>query len=132
MKRTIILFIIAALVVASVTVWLLSSGGKPDLMDSLHFGVIILVVLFALYVGYKRVVSIKRGEPAEDELSKRVLLKTAAYSYYISLYIWVFLLFIKDRIHFDSDQLIGTGVLGMALAFGITWIILNFRGIKNE
>ncbi len=132
MKRTIILFIVAALVVASVAVWLLSSAGNLDLMDSLHFGVIILIVLFALFVGYKRVVSVKRGEPAEDELSKRVLLKTAAYSYYISLYIWVFLLFIKDRIHFDSDQLIGTGILGMALTYGVTWMILNFRGIKHE
>lgn len=132
MKRTIILFFVAALVVASVTVWLLSSGGNLDLMDSLHFGVIILVVLFALFVGYKRLVSVKRGEPAEDELSKKVLLKTAAYSYYISLYIWVFLLFIKERIRFDSDQLIGTGILGMALTFGVTWMILNFRGVKNE
>jgi len=132
MKRTIILFLVAAVVVASVAVWLLSSGGNLDLMDSLHFGVIILVVLFALFVGYKRLVSVKRGEPAEDELSKKVLLKTAAYSYYISLYVWVFLLFIKERIRFDSDQLIGTGILGMALTFGVTWMILNFRGIKNE
>ncbi len=132
MKRTIILFVVAALVVSSFTVWLISSGGNLDAMDSLQIGVIIIVLIFALFVGYKRVVSLKRGEPAEDELTKRVLLKTAAYSYYVSLYIWVFLLFIKDRIQFDSDQLIGTGVLGMALTFGIIWMILNFRGIKNE
>lgn len=98
----------------------------------LHYGVILVVVGFAFFVGYKKLTSARRGEPAEDELSKKILQKTAAISYYISLYIWVFLLFLKDRIEFDTEELIGAGILAMAVTYGISWLILNFKGIKND
>jgi peptidoglycan/LPS O-acetylase OafA/YrhL len=89
-------------------------------------------VAFALFIGFKRLTSAKRGEPAEDELSKKVILKTAAWSYYISLYLWVGILFIKDRVNLDSEELIGAGILGMALSWVICWMIFHFRGVRNE
>jgi hypothetical protein len=89
-------------------------------------------VAFALFVGYKRLTSAKRGEPTEDEMSKLILQKTASLSYYISLYLWVFLLFVKDRISFDTEELIGTGILGMAITFAVVWMFLYFRGLRNE
>ena len=32
----------------------------------------------------------------------------------------------------DTEVLIGTGILGMAVTFALCWVILNFRGIRNE
>ncbi|MBK8044282.1 MAG: hypothetical protein IPK21_17475 [Haliscomenobacter sp.] len=61
-----------------------------------------------------------------------MMLKTAALSYYISLYWWVFLLFIKDRIAYDTEVLIGSGILGMAVAFAISWLYFQFRGGHEE
>jgi peptidoglycan/LPS O-acetylase OafA/YrhL len=101
-------------------------------MDLVHFGVILLIVGFALFVGYKRLSNARRGEPAEDELSKRILQKTAAISYYISLYIWVFLIFLKDRVKLDTEELLGTGILAMAVTFGVSWLIINFKGFRND
>lgn len=132
MKKSLLVFIISGLVLLTTGLWFYESAQKPNLMDILHFGIILLVTGFALFVGIKRLSSARRGEPAEDELSKRVLQKTAAVSYYVSLYIWVFLLFLKDRVRFDTEELLGTGILAMALTFGIAWFILNFKGIKNE
>ncbi len=127
-----VVFLVAALVLVSAAVWFFSSGKDFKPMDLLHFVVILLIVGFALFFGYKRLTSARRGEPAEDELSKKVLQRTAAVSYYISLYFWVFLLFIKDRVKFDTEELLGTGILGMAVAFGISWLIINFRGFRND
>jgi peptidoglycan/LPS O-acetylase OafA/YrhL len=90
------------------------------------------VVAFAVFVGYKRMTSAKRGEPTEDEMSKKVLLKTAAWSYYISLYLWVAMLIIKDRVNLDTEEIIGAGILGMAVSFAVCWLIFNFRGTRNE
>jgi peptidoglycan/LPS O-acetylase OafA/YrhL len=132
MKKPILVFIVAGLVLVSSVMWILLSLNSVKPMEMVHFGVIILVVGFALFVGVKRLGSYKRGEPQEDELSKKVLQKTAAISYYISLYIWVFLIFLKDRVTFDTEELLGTGILAMAATFGITWFVLNFRGIRNE
>jgi peptidoglycan/LPS O-acetylase OafA/YrhL len=132
MKRAVVLFFIIAVVLISTVLWLMKVDTAFKPFDLLTVGVILIVVGFALFVLYRRVASAKQGEPAEDELSKKVLQKTAALSYYISLYLWVAMLFIKDRVSLDTEELIGAGILGMALSFAICWVILNFRGIRNE
>ena len=132
MKKGIVVLIVAVLVLITTGLWLFSTSGNLKTFDMVSLGIIILVVAFAFFVGYKRLASTKRGEPAEDELSKKVLLKTAAWSYYISLYMWVAMLFIKDRVNLDTEELIGAGILGMAIAFAICWLVFNFRGVRNE
>lgn len=132
MKKSFIVLIVAGLVLGTTALWLFNSQGETNTMDLIHFGVIMLVVGFAIFLGVQRLRNVKRGEPAEDELSKKVLQRTAATSYYISLYIWVFLLFLKDRVRFDTEQLLGTGILAMAVTFGVVWLLYNFRGISNE
>lgn len=132
MKKSLIVFIISGLVLMTTGLWFFTSVKEFNTMDLLHFGVITLIVGFAVFVGFKRLGNAKRGEPVEDELSKKILQKTAAISYYISLYIWVFLIFLKDRVKFETEELLGTGILAMAVTFGISWLILNFKGIKND
>jgi peptidoglycan/LPS O-acetylase OafA/YrhL len=132
MKKGIVVLIVAVLVLITTGLWFYSTSGNLKTFDMVSFGIIILVVAFAFFVGYKRLVSAKRGEPTEDELSKKVLLKTAAWSYYISLYLWVAMLFIKDRVSLDTEELIGAGILGMAISFAICWLVFNFRGVRNE
>lgn len=132
MKKSSTIFIIAGLVLLTSGLWLFKSFEFLNTMDYLHFGVITLIFGFAIFIGLKRLRSEKRGEPVEDELSKKLIQRTAATSYYISLYIWVFLIFFKDRVEFETEELLGTGILAMAVTFGISWLILNSKGIKND
>jgi peptidoglycan/LPS O-acetylase OafA/YrhL len=132
MKKAVLVFVVAALVLMTTALWVYSSEGSFKGMDILQFGVILLVVIFALFIGFKRLKSVKRGEPVEDELSKKVLQKTSSLSYYISLYLWVGMIFINDRFKIETEELIGMGILGMALTFAICWLVFNFRGVKNE
>jgi len=132
MKKGMVVLLVAVLVLITTGLWFFSSSGSLKSFDMVSFGVIILVVAFAVFVGYKRLISAKRGEPAEDELSKKVLLKTAAWSYYISLYLWVALLYIKDRVSLDTEEILGAGILGMAVSFAVCWLVFNFRGVRNE
>ena len=132
MKRAVIVFIVALMVLATTGLWIYSSSGNFKPFDLLSFGIIVLVVAFAIFIGIKRLTSAKRGEPAEDELSKKVILKTAAWSYYISLYLWVAILFIKDRVSLDTEELIGAGILGMAISWVICWLVFHFTGVRNE
>jgi len=132
MKKAVLMFFIAALVLLTCGLWFFSSGSGTKPVDLLQFGVIILVVAFAVFIGFKRLSSARRGEPAEDELSKKVLQKTAALSFYISLYMWLAMIYLSDKIKLESDALIGAGILGMAVIFAICWVVLNFTGVKNE
>jgi peptidoglycan/LPS O-acetylase OafA/YrhL len=132
MKKGIIVLIVSLTVLITTGLWLFSTNGILKPYDILTFGIIILVVGFAIFVGYTRISGARRGEPAEDEMSKKILQRTAAVSYYVSLYLWVAVLFIKDRVNLDTEELIGGGILGMAITYAICWVILYFRGLRNE
>jgi peptidoglycan/LPS O-acetylase OafA/YrhL len=132
MKKAVIVFILAAMVLILTGLWFFSSSNKLSPADFMGFGIIILVVGFAVFVGLKKLTSAKRGEPAEDELSKKVMQKTAALSYYISIYLWLALSYFSDKINLETHSIIAIGILGMAITFAICWIFFNFRGIRNE
>ena len=132
MKKAVIVFILAAIVLFTAGIWYFSSSAKLTTVDILSFGIIILVVAFAVLLGFRRLSSAKRGEPAEDELSKKVMRKTSSLSYYISLYLWLVIMYFSDKLKFETHTIIGAGILGMAVIFAISWLIINFGGIRNE
>lgn len=130
MKKSLLIFIIAFLVIGTVVLWILKSGINP--MNLLMLGCIAIVVLFALFTGFKRYRSESRGEPAEDEMTKRMLTKASSISYYISIYFWLILMYFSDTIKLESHSLIGAGVLGMAIIFAVCWFVIWFTGLRNE
>lgn len=130
MKNVLALVIILALVVFTTFLWLSKDSLGVEEVTSL--GVILAVVGFAVFILLRRIKSWKQGEPQEDELSKKVMLRTSSLSYYISLYFWVFLLWLKDRVEFEQEELIGTGILGMAVIFALSWVFFHFRGVPND
>lgn len=130
MKNLIVLAIILVLVVFTSSLWLINENLEFEELTSL--GVILSVVGFGVFILIRRIKSWKVGEPQEDELSKMVMLRTSSVSYFISLYFWVFLLWLKDRIVFDQEQLIGTGILGMAVIFALSWGFYHLRGVSND
>jgi peptidoglycan/LPS O-acetylase OafA/YrhL len=132
MKKVVIMFVVVAVVIFITVLWFMNKNTAYKPADLLELGVVILVVGFALFAAYKRLTSAKRGEPAEDELSRRVMQKTAAFSYYISIYLWLALGFFSDRLKLETHTIIGIGIMGMAVSFAICWVIINFTGVKNE
>ena len=126
------MFVVAAVVIFTAVLWFMSIDTAYKPADLLKLGVVILVVGFALFAAYKRLTSAKRGEPAEDELSRKVMQKTAAFSYYISIYLWLALGFFSDRLKMETHTVIGIGIMAMAVSFAICWVIINFTGVKNE
>jgi len=132
MKKTVLVFVVTALVLISTGLWYFSTNEPLKPYDLLTFGIIIMVVSFALFLGFKRLTSAKRGEPAEDELSKKIMRKASSVSYYISLYLWLAIGYFSEKINYETHTIIGAGILGMAVIFGICWLVINFSGIKNE
>jgi peptidoglycan/LPS O-acetylase OafA/YrhL len=130
MKNIIGLAILLVLVLFSVILWLGKESLGLEELSSL--GVILALVGFAVFILIRRIKSWKSGEPQEDELSKKVMLRTSSLSYYVSLYFWVFLLWLKDRVAFEQEELLGTGILGMALIFALSWVYYHFRGVPND
>jgi len=131
MKKSALAIIISILVLASTLLWITTSSPE-NLGEYTQFIIILIIVLFGLYVGYRRFTSEKRGQPPEDEFSKKVMQKAAALSYYVSLYLWLGIMYLTDKLKTETDVMFGWGILGMAVIFGVSWLFYNFRGIRNE
>jgi peptidoglycan/LPS O-acetylase OafA/YrhL len=121
-------------VIVLITVGILASCSRQEsvnLRDFSMLGILILVVAFAIFIGIRRLISRQRGEPAEDEMSKSIMRKTAATSFYVSLYLWVALMFLNGSWDLETETVIGRGVVGMAVIFALSWLYYKIRGYKN-
>ena len=126
MKRSIIIAVLAVLVTATMVVWMLNSesriSGKAIAMGSIQ----LVILVFAVLVVYKRWTAAKNKLPAEDEMSKSILRRGAATSYYVSIYMWLAFMMFEERIDLERSTLIGAGILGMAIIYALSWVYHSY------
>jgi len=58
--------------------------------------------------------------------------KASSLAYYISLYLWLLIMFLSDKLNYETHTIIGMDILGMAVVFAVCWLIVNFTGVRNE
>ena len=125
-----LIFTIVALIV--VAVFILKSN---DLLlgENSNMSIILVVIgILAIVVAIIRFKSFNNRKPMEDEYSKKIMQKTASYSYYISLYLWLVVSYFSEDSGMDTQQVIGLGVVGMAIVFAISWVFVKLIGLRNE
>ncbi|MDH5382841.1 MAG: hypothetical protein OEW75_18440 [Cyclobacteriaceae bacterium] len=94
--------------------------------------ILVVLVVFGVLVLYRHLLSIKKGEPVDDELSRMILQKSSSLSFYVSLYFWLLISYFNDKLNLETEQLIGLGITGMAIIFAVIWVIIKIVGIRNE
>jgi hypothetical protein len=132
MKKTIVSFIISALVLASLALWALKGHLAGNAKEIVMAGIVLVLVGFAVYLGVSRLHSHQRQEPAEDELSKKIMTRASSLAYYVSIYLWLFVMYISDKTTLEAHSLVGAGILGMAVVFLLCWIGVKAAGVKND
>jgi peptidoglycan/LPS O-acetylase OafA/YrhL len=131
MKKSYLVLIISAMVLATTILWVVSSKTSQNFGGIAQFSIILVVIGFGVYIGVSRLKSGKRGEPAEDEMSRKILQKASSTSFYISLYMWLGVMYFSDRTKLETHSQIGSGILGMAVIFCVCWIFYKIRGMKD-
>lgn len=126
MRKAIIIAVLAILVLATMVVWFIKSGATLDFGGSSIMIIQFVVLAFAILVVVRRAKSAKQKLPAEDEMSKGILRKGAATSYYVSLYMWLAFMFFEDKIDLERSTLIGAGILGMAVIYALSWVYHSY------
>ncbi|MBN1197658.1 MAG: hypothetical protein JXA62_09650 [Candidatus Aminicenantes bacterium] len=132
MKKTVVSLVISVLILAALILWALEGGVSNDIREILMMAGVVLLVGFGLFIGIGRARSLRRKEPPEDEMSKNVMNRAASLSYYISLYMWLLVLLLSDRINMPVNSLIGSGILGMAVIFLFCWIGVRVFVMKHD
>ncbi len=132
MKKTIVMFVVAALVLAGTAVWAFKGHLRGSVQEIIMAGIALVLVAFALYAGLMRLRSHRLKEPAEDEMSKNVMRRASSLAFYVSIYLWLFVGFVSDKTDLEPHSLIGTGIVGMAVVFLLCWIGVRMFGMKND
>ncbi len=130
MKKTILIFVIIGLVAVTLILWIVKTR-TITYQDILMLGGVLVVVGFAVFIGINRIKSVIQKEPLEDELSKKIMTKASSISYYISIYLWLIIMYFSDKMTLESHSLIGAGILGMAIIFLLSWIGVKMFGVAN-
>jgi hypothetical protein len=128
-NKVILMITILSLLTITFAFWMANTAITGEIVTTIGLGAVIIVII-ALMIPYIRRMasSVKRGEPLEDERSRKVKTKAAATSYYISLYWFLAISFASD--YFPSltvSGAIGLGIVGMAISWGLMYIYYNKR-----
>ena len=117
---------------------LIFQAGAPDnsalfmYAEIIYVGILALFFILGIYFGIKRITASNEGFPEEDELSRKIIQKAGAMSFYISLCFWLIALYMQLDNIADIRLLFGFGFVGSAMTFVVTWSVLNIRGIADE
>lgn len=131
-RKAILLITTSFGVIGGVLVWLRSPDKVVNPTEIGMIGGVILVVGFVLFLGFRRLKALKSNLPAEDEMSKKILQKGAATSYYFSLYLWLALMMCEDRIDLERTTLISVGIMGMAILYALSWIYHRYLSRSHD
>ena len=127
--RVVLAGTITALVILGLLFFAITKGKASEII--LPGGILVIIVIFMIPFVKRRYFDVKDGYPYEDERTKRVMTNAAAKAYYISLY-WLlaisFSVEVLEIIELDVSGAIGTGIVGMAIIFGICYGYYNRKG----
>ena len=120
------------LVVSSLVIWGIVSIKQGN--SKIGFAPMIIaaiIFIFGIVFIKRQYSSVKKGEPYEDERSRKVLVLTGYYAFLASLWYILILGWGSSNGWFqfeDVSQATGIGVIGMAVIFGISWLWVNLKG----
>lgn len=120
--RTILVALIAVLVVATCILWISRSSFSMDAGTVLMLVIPVIVLVYAVLFLRKSRADARDQMPAEDELLKTIRLRSGNTSFQFSLFLWLVIGSVEDRIEIEGHTIIGAGILGMAIIFALSWI----------
>lgn len=129
-----LIFIIGLVLITLIGLWVFQTTNLFNKIDFNQVLVVSLFVGFSVLVAFKRFKRMKNGEPDKDELSELILQKAASSAFYTSLYMWLIISYFNNRseVKMEAEQLIGYGIMGMAILFACFWLYFKFKGLKND
>lgn len=126
--KLLLLFILAGSVSFSIALWLYSTKNSLAASEYIIASLVLMVVVFSIAIGVKKIKNIRKGYPSDDELSESIKAKAAAKSYLYSIYMWTGILFFVNNKNLEAETLIGVGILGMGIIFIGFWIYYSRIG----
>jgi hypothetical protein len=133
MKKSILLFAAGLIGSIAMTISFIRLSRLFPIQKSFYyvFGIILMVMLTSTIIYFKRMLDELRGIPSTDEMTENIGRMAAAKSFPRALSMWIIILIFT----MGSDNAfipISTGIIGMALIYGINWLSYKKKGNTND
>jgi hypothetical protein len=129
--KEIVLGLFLLIIFAGLLIW----GVFSTPQKSLIIVIAIIIVLVALVTFVAQVLKKKRdleaGAPAEDEFTRLVRVYAGSRAFTYSMYLWM-LIFIFNSVFTKPQTMLGIGILGSALIYGLWLLYFKFTGELYE
>lgn len=122
MKRMILLTVLAVLVVGTFILWITRTELSFDAGTILMILIPVVILTLAAIRLVRGISDARNRMPAEDELSRMILIRTGSTAFQLSLFLWLIIGGIEDRINLEGHTIIGAGILGMAILWALSWV----------
>ena len=122
MKKTILITLVAIMVVVSFILWIANTELAFDAGTILMILIPVVILAFAAIRLIRGISDARNQLPPEDELSRMILQRAGATAFQLSLFLWLVIGSIEDRIDLEGHTIIGAGILGMAILFALSWV----------
>jgi len=123
------------LALASIFVGLLAWFIISKTQDPLKISIMVLIILLGIGTFSWRIVNKKRdiemGVPSEDEFTKRAKAYAGNQAFEYSMFLWL-LIFIFNSSFTKAETMLGVGIMGSALIYGICLWYYKTTGEFNE
>jgi peptidoglycan/LPS O-acetylase OafA/YrhL len=126
MKKTILITLVTVMVVATFILWIANTELSFDAGTILMILIPVVVLAFAAIRLIRGISDARNQMPPEDELSKMILQRAGATAFQLSLFLWLVIGGVEDRIELEGHTIIGAGILGMAILFALSWVYHRF------
>lgn len=130
-RKLFLMTFLLAFLIANIVAWsvldYLNTGKKPSIGALI---IALIIVVFGWKLIKSKYQSLKRGEPLKDERSRKLETKAGAYAFYIGIYWLLGLSMAIDFFHLSipASSVLGVGIAGMAIIFGLAYWYLSRKG----
>ena len=128
-----LLIITYALVLAGIAIFHNGSTGTVEntTLEYIFVGMIFILFLAGFILFVKKYKMVKEGITTNDEMSKKIINRSAALSFYSSLVLWIVISFVQDSSQFSNGDMIGYGMIGMVTIFVLSLTYFNIKGVRE-
>ena len=122
--QVMLMLVVSLMVVVTIGIYLMSAGFDFGSMSTSL--IVIVIAIFATYIAVTRAKSVRRGLPAQDELTKKTMHKAGYYTFLCTIYLAL-------AIPWISEEIIGRHVsaiiiIGSALLFFVFYLWFSRKG----
>lgn len=101
------------------------------LLEYILIGMITVLLISGILLFIKKYKLVLDGVSANDEMSKKIIHRSASFSFFTSWLLWFLISIYFDELHVPESEIFGYGIFGMVTIFVLFLTYYNIKGIRN-